>query len=302
MNEEYPSVLKKIEVTSVLNKQKKRDDWFLCDYSVNPYYGCSFNCLYCYIRGSKYGSNMHETLALKSNAREVLDKQLKRRAKKGEFGIIALASATDPYLPINEGLALIRDLLKIILRYRFPVEIGTKSALVLRDLDILKKIDENAILPEDLHKKLQRGALITTSIATLDNKLAQMLEPGAASPSERLETIRECKKNGFLTGVNYIPVLPFLSDSEEDLDRMIGSAKEYGADFVFVGGLTLFGNGPSDCKTLYYQFLENHYPELIPKYKRLYRVFFYPHKEYIVKLTSTTLRLCTKHGIRNAIL
>jgi DNA repair photolyase len=134
--------MQKVKVKSVLNKQKKRDEWFLCDYSLNPYYGCSFNCLYCYIRGSKYGTTMTERFALKSNAREVLEKQLARRAKRGEYGIIAFASSTDPYLPLPEGLALTRDLLRIIRTYHFPVEISTKSTRVIRDLDVLKQIDE----------------------------------------------------------------------------------------------------------------------------------------------------------------
>ncbi len=294
-------MVKTVEGKSVLNKQKKRDEWFLCDYSINPYYGCGFNCIYCYIRGSKYGTNMSQTLALKSNARELLEKQLARRAKKGEYGIIALGSSTEAYLPVKEGLELTRDLLTIMLRYWFPVEIGTKSTLVLRDLDILKKIDEKAILPVDLRAKLQKGVIILFSISTLDEELARIVEPGAPRPQERLETMKECKDNGFLTGVNFIPVLPYLSDSEEELDTMIITAKEYGADFVFVGGLTLFGDGPSDCKTLYYNFLEKHYPELVPQYKSLYRVFFYPNKEYSDKLTKTVKRLCTKHGMRNSI-
>ena len=85
-----------IQVKSILNKHKNRDDRFLDDYSVNPYSGCSFNCIYCYIRGSKYGENMAKTLSAKINAPEVLEKQLKRREKKGEYGIIAISTSTEP--------------------------------------------------------------------------------------------------------------------------------------------------------------------------------------------------------------
>jgi len=74
--------------------------------------------------------------------------------------------------------------------------------------------------------------------------------------------------------------LPFLSDSEEQVEETIKTVKEYGADFIFVGGLTLFGKGPADCKALYYKFLEKYHPELVPKYKSLYRIFFAPSKEY----------------------
>lgn len=82
--------MRKIEVKSVLNRHRRRDEWFLDDYSVNPYLGCSFNCIYCYIKGSKYGENMEKTLCAKINAPQVLEKQLKRRAEKGEYGIILI--------------------------------------------------------------------------------------------------------------------------------------------------------------------------------------------------------------------
>lgn len=295
-------MVNEIQVKSILNKHKKRDDWFLDDYSVNPYEGCSFNCIYCYTRGSKYGENMAKSLSAKTNAPEILEKQLSRRVKKGEYGIIAFSSSTEPYMPIEEKLKLTRRLLEIILKYRFPVHVLTKSKLVLRDLDLLKEIDKSAILPTDLKPKLNRGTIISFSISTLDEKLAKILEPGAPKPKERLETMQKCEEEGFLTGVCFIPVLPYLSDTEEQLDEMIKTAEEYGADFCLVGALTLFGNGPADCKTLYYKFLEKRYPELIPKYKSLFRIFFQPSKEYQKELEGNAKRLCEKYGIKNRII
>jgi len=299
---EIGKMVNEIQVKSILNKHKRRDDWFLDDYSVNPYSGCLFNCVYCYIRGSKYGENMAETLSVKTNAPELLEKQLSRRAKKGEYGIIALSSSTEPYMPAEEKLKLTRKLLEIILKYRFPVEIGTKSKLVLRDLDLLKEIDKNAILSEDLKPKLKHGTIISFSISTLDKELAKILEPGAPEPIDRLETMKKCKEEGFFTGICFIPVLPFLSDSEEQLEKTIKTAKEYGADFIFVGGLTLFGKGPADCKTFYYNFLEKYYPNLVPKYKSLYRIFFAPSKDYQKELEERSKRLYDKYGIKNRII
>ncbi len=294
-------MVNEIRVKSILNKHKKRDDWFLDDYSVNPYSGCSFNCIYCYVKGSKYGENMANTFSVKINAPEILEKQLLRRAKKQEYGIIALSTATEPYMPIEEKLKLTRKLLKIILKYRFPVEIATKSKLVLRDLDILKQIDKNAILPQDLKHRLKHGVIISFSISTLDEGLARILEPGAPKPIDRLETMKKCKEEGFFTGVCFIPVLPFLSDSKEEIEETIRTVKEYGADFIFVGGLTLFGNGPSDCKTLYYKFLEKHYPDLVPKYKDLYKGSWAPSKQYQKQIQEKSKKLCEKYGIKNRI-
>src|SRR5262245_4629458 len=103
-----------IQVKSILNKKKFRDSWFLDEYTLNPYSGCSFNCLFCYIRGSKYGEHMEHKMAYKSNSSELLEKQLKLRAKKGQYGIIVLSSSTDPYLHLESELKLTRELLQII--------------------------------------------------------------------------------------------------------------------------------------------------------------------------------------------
>src|SRR6478736_1588868 len=176
------------QVKSVLNKTKKRDTWFLDDYTINPYSGCSFNCHYCYIRGSKYGLHMEEKLAVKENAVEVLEKQLQSRAKKSQYGIIVLASATEPYLQFEKELGLTRKILELILKYRFPVHIITKSDLVTRDFDLLKQIDQTAILPPDLEGKLCHKALITFSFSTVDDGIGKIVEPGATPPSARLET------------------------------------------------------------------------------------------------------------------
>jgi len=295
-------MVNEIQVKSILNKHKKRDDWFLDDYSVNPYEGCSFNCIYCYIRGSKYGENMAKTLSVKVNSSELLEKQLSRRARKGGYGIITFSSSTEPYMPIEEKLKLTRKLLEIILKYKFPVHVLTKSKLVLRDLDLMKEIDKNAVLPSDLKPKLKYGAIISFSVSTLDEKLAKILEPGAPAPKERLETMKKCKEEGFLAGVCYIPVLPFISDTEEQLDEMIKTAKDYGADYVLVGALTLFGNGPADCKTLYYKFLERYFPELVPKYKSLFKIFFQPTKEYQGKLQERSSKICSKYKIKHRII
>lgn len=295
-------MVNQVQVRSILNKHKNRDAWFLDDYSINPYYGCSFNCIYCYTKGSKYGEHIMKGLSAKINAPTILEKQLKRRSRKGEYGIIALSTSTEAYMQIEEKLNLTRSILKIILRYRFPVHILTKSKLVLRDMDILKKIDENARLPKDLEQKLDHGAIISFSISTLDEKLAKILEPGAPKPTERLETMKKFKEAGFLTGVCFIPVLPFLSDSEEQLDEMIKTAAEYGVDFCLIGALTLFGSGPRDCKTLYYRFLEEYYPELVPKYKKLYGNFWAPSNQYQKRLEEISRRLCEKHGVKNRII
>ncbi len=290
-------MVQEITVKSILNKHKRRDEWFLDDYSVNPYSGCSFNCLYCYSRGSKYGKNRTKGILAKTNAPELLERQLSRRASRAEYGIIAISTSTEPYMPVEEKLQLTKKVLQVCLRYRFPVHILTKSTLVERDLELLKEIDRKAILPDDLKTKLSHGVLISFSFSTLDEQLARRLEPGAPGPVERLKTLKRCKQQGLKAGVCYIPVLPFISDTEQDLQRMINTAASYGADYCLVGALTLFGKGTEGSKYLYYRFLERHYPTLVPKYRKLYRVFSSPQKQYQKRLEDSANTLCQRYGI-----
>ena len=295
-------MLNEIKVTSILNKHKKRDDWFLGNYTLNPYAGCPFNCIYCYTRGSKYGGDHGSEVALKENAVFMLKRQLKNRIKMGERGFIVLGSAAEAYPPIERNLRATREILFLIKRYKFPVHICTKSNLILRDLDILKEINRDAILPDDLKEKLGRGVLISFSLSTLNEELASILEPRAPSPMERLETMKKCSDMGFKVGVINMPVLPFLSDSNNDLEAMIKAAKIHGAEYIIFSGLTLYGDGPEDCKTLYYQFLENHFPQMVPEYKKLFSGSFAPSKHYQMDLARRYREISAKYGVKNRII
>lgn len=290
------------EVKSVLNKHKKRDSWFLDDYSVNPYEGCGFNCSYCYIRGSKYGENLAEKITVKQNAAEILDKQLANRAKKNQFGFIAVGSATDAYMQAEKDLLQTRQLLEIILKHRFPVFISTKSTLITRDIDLLNEIDKAAIRPPDFPSSFHHGVILSFSLSTLDEKIARQIESGAPKPIERLNTLQACKQHGLLVGMNVIPLLPFISDTNEELEKIIATAKKYGADFMLAGGLTLFGENPGDSKTLYYRFLQRNYPELLSKYETMFGNKYYQPWHYHDELKKKASRLCNQYGIRTTIL
>ncbi len=295
-------MIREIVIKSVLNKKKHRDSWFLDDYTLNPYEGCSFNCQYCYIRGSKYGENMEEGLAAKINAPEVLDRQLLFRTKKEQYGIIALASATDPYIRAEDRFMLTRSCLEMILKHRFPVMMITKSTGILRDIELLREIDREALHAADLRDKLTRGVFVSFSLSSLDKTISDTLEPGAPGPVERLETMRKCREAGLTVGVNCIPLLPFISDSDQQMEQMVEAAKDHGADYIFIGGLTLFGSDPASSKVLYHKFLERKYPALIPEYEKLYNGFYGPARQYLAALDKRAERICAKYKIRRTIL
>ncbi len=284
-----------VRVKSVLNKHRRRDSWFLDDYSVNPYYGCQFSCIYCYIRGGKYTRKPNE-LAAKINAPEVLDRQLRRRASRKEYGFIALGTSTEPYMKVERELEITRKVLGVISHYRFPAHVLTKSTLVTRDSDLLLEVADRALLPTDLKGRVS-GALVTISMSTVDEELAKFLEPGAPPPSERFEALERLREEGIEVGVAFIPVIPFLSDGEDELRRAIREAKDRGANYVFVGALTLSG----DLKRSFLRALEVRFPELVGEYRKIFRGG-YPSREYQDGLHSTAMTICMDEGVRLRIL
>lgn len=295
-------MIRTITAKSILNKTKSRDPWFLDDYTLNPYSGCSFNCLYCYIRGSKYGINMEEKLSVKSNAVELLERQLSARARKKQYGIIVLSSATDPYLQIEKTEQLTRSLLEVILHYRFPVHVITKSDMVSRDFDLLKDINKTAILPEDLRDKLPYGAFITFSFSTITDSIAHIFEPGATPPSVRLDTLRLAGQKGIYSGVSLMPLLPYITDTGAHLEEMFQAFKTAGAAYIFPATLTLFGSGPFDSKTLVLRAVEKHYPHLLEKYHRLFAEGSQMPSYYRKAFSKKTEELCRQYQIRNNLL
>lgn len=285
----------------ILNKSKKRDSWFLTDYTLNLYSGCSFNCQFCYIRGSRYGQHMERSLSVKANAIELLDKELATRARKGEYGIIALSSATDPYLQAEAELQQTRKALEVILKHRFPLHMLTRSDLIERDFDLLLEIDRKAILPSDLDTRLGRGVIVSFSFSSVDDRVSKIFEPGATLPSTRLQALERTVTSGFLTGVSMMPLLPWISDTTESLHSMLQAFKAAGADFVLPASLTLHGTSTSDSKPLVFRAIEKHYPQLLDKYKGYFENSDYMPAYYTRALHERMKELSLHYQIRLAI-
>lgn len=295
-------MLKEIEAKTILNKTKRRDPWFLDDYTLNLYSGCSFNCLFCYIRGSKYGEQMERKMSVKVNAIDLLDKQLALRAKKGQYGIIVLSSATDPYLQAEAELKMTRQALEVILKHKFPVHIITRSDLIVRDLDLLQAIDKQAILPQELETSLARGVIVSFSFSTLDDAIARVFEPGATAPSARLEAMRSVKAAGLLTGVSMMPLLPWISDNTASLNTMLKAFADACVDYVLPATLTLYGTGISDSKTLVLRAVERHYPEFLEKYQAYFNTENSLPRYYQDAFKKRVEELLVQYGLRQAII
>jgi len=244
---------------------------------------------------------MEEKLSVKVNAPELLEKVLTLRSKKGQHGIIVLSSSTDPYLQIEKDYLLTRQLLELILKYRFPVHIITKSDLVIRDFDLLREIDKQAILPPDLQGKLAHKVFITFSFSTLDDKIGKLFEPGATPPSQRLLTLRRVLQEGFHSGVSLMPLLPYISDTQEVLDKMFEVFKQAGAHYIFPASITLFGYGPADSKTLVFEAVRKYDPSLLEKYKVLFAGGSQVPYNYSKELERRTTLLSEKYGLKNRL-
>lgn len=245
---------------------------------------------------------MEDGLAVKENALAVLEKQLQLRARKNQYGIVAVGSATDAYIHHEKEWRMTEGILRLLLKYRFPVFISTKCNLIVRDIPLLKEIDRAAVLPEDLKHRIKRGVILSVSVSGMDERVSAMLEPGAIPPLQRMQLVKQLKEQGFLTGVNAIPLLPYISDTAQAMEAVISSAKEHEADYILAGGLTLFGNNAADSKTLYYRFLEKYNPSLIAAYDKLYGNYFYTPRQYQLDLKERADTLCRKYNIRNSII
>ena len=245
---------------------------------------------------------MEEKLSVKINAIDLLEKQLANRAKKGQHGIIVLSSATEPYLQVEKDLQVTRKMLEIILHYKFPVHIITKSDLVLRDTDLLQKINRDAILAIDLQAHLSQKAFITFSFSALADSITRIFDPGATPPSARLDAMKKILSSGFHSGVSLMPLIPYISDTDEQLDAMFQAFKETGAHYIFPASLTLFGSGPYDSKTLMLRAIEKSYPTLMEKYRKLFSFGFQPPPWYRNSLQKKFERLSNAYGFKTKLM
>jgi DNA repair photolyase len=227
------------------------------DRSINPYRGCEHGCVYCYARpshnylGYSSGLDFETRLFVKHDAAELLTAELSRPGYRP--APLALGSNTDPYQPIERRLQVTRRILEVLAATRHPVSIVTKSAAVLRDLDLLVPMARQGL------------AQVAISVTTLDRSLTRKLEPRAASPHRRLATIRELSTAGVPVGLSLAPVIPGLTDHE--IERIIEAAAGAGAGCASWILLRL----PYDVKELFEGWLEAHYPDRKAKVLSLVR-------------------------------
>jgi DNA repair photolyase len=252
--------IKEINAKSILRKQKKIESWFLTSYGMNLYRGCEHNCVYCDGRSEKYqvDGEFGCEVTVKTNAIDLLHRELDPTRKRTPFkgGYVGLGGGVgDSYQPVEKKYKLSRKALQLIHHYNLPVHILTKSTLVKRDIDIIKKINE------------KKRAIVSFSFSSANDRISSVFEPGVPPPSQRLETIDFFKKQGIACGMYLMPVIPFITDKPDIMEDTIKKAKNHGVDFIIFSGMTLKDGSQKDY---FMNVLKKKYPDLVVDYNHIY--------------------------------
>ena len=230
---------------SIITRNKSPDISF--DQSINPYRGCEHGCIYCYARpshcylGHSAGLDFETKLYAKTNAAELLEQELSRKSYTP--AVIALGTNTDPYQPIERERRITRSILEVLERTGHPVGIVTKSALVIRDIDILSRMAARGL------------AKVALSVTTLDRRIARAMEPRATTPAKRLEAVRALSNAGVPVSVMVAPIVPGLTDSE--IERILEAARDAGATEAGYVLLRL----PLELKDVFREWLQDAFPD-----------------------------------------
>nr|WP_245290874.1 PA0069 family radical SAM protein [Methyloligella halotolerans] len=247
--------VQEIRAKAIITRNESPDIGF--DRSINPYRGCEHGCVYCFARpthafmGLSPGLDFETRLFAKVNAAEQLKRELAH--PKYKPATIAIGTNTDPYQPIDRQYGLMRDILQVLDEANHPVAIVTKSSLVLRDIDILSSMAKRGL------------AKVALSVTTLDRKLSRAMEPRAAAPEKRLETVAALTEAGIPTSVMVAPIMPGLTDME--MERILERASVAGAKEAGYVLLRL----PLEIADLFTEWLEANCPDRAAKVLSLMR-------------------------------
>lgn len=243
---------RELKAKTILHYHKQK---FATHWDANIYRGCGHKCRYCFAQYShKYlEKNFFDDIFAKINASELLKKELGKKSWKG--CPVNVCGVSDCYQPAERKYRIMPGVIKSFIETKNPLLITTKSTLILRDLDLLKEL-----------KKVAEVSILI-SVSTLDENIRRVTEPYAAPTIERIKMLKIFSDLGFNTGVLFMPIIPYITDGDENLDELFKLIKENNLGFVITGTLHLRGN----TKKVFYTFLEKHFPGLLSKYKELYK-------------------------------
>lgn len=248
---------------------------------MNVYRGCTHGCIYCDARSDCYNFNHDfEDIEVKENAPELLEKALRAKRRRCMIGTGAMC---DPYLHVERELEITRRCLEIVDKYGFGVTLLTKSDLIMRDIDLIEKINSSA------------KAVVQMTLTTADEELCRIVEPNVCTTARRLKVLLEMKKRGIPTVIWLTPLLPYINDTAENVRGIIEMGAEAG-----VRGIITFGMGltlRSGDREHYYAQLDRHFPGLKQRYIREFGDSYEIPCPNGRALWETFVRECDKYGI-----
>lgn len=250
-------------------------------YGMNIYRGCTHGCIYCDSRSRCYQfTHPFEDIEVKQNAPNLLEKALKSKRKKCMIGT---GTMSDPYMHCEENLRLTRKCLEIILENDFGVAIQTKSDRILRDIDLLAKINRSA------------KCVVQMTLTTYDDDLCRILEPNVCITKRRIEVLEEMRKNGIPTIVWLTPILPFINDTEDNITAILNECARVG-----VKGIINFGMGLTlreGDREYYYAALDRHFPRMKEQYIKQYGNAYELPSPNAKELMGLLQRICKEKGM-----
>ncbi len=268
-----------ISAKSIISGYRENNDWFGINYNMNIYKGCSHGCIYCDSRSECYGIEDFDIVRAKENSSDIIRRELKSKRKKGVVGTGAMS---DPYNPFEKKLALTRNALEIIDSNGFGASIATKSDLITRDIDILKRIKKHS------------PVLCKITITTADDNLCEIIEPNVIVTSKRFGAIKKLSQEGIYTGILLMPILPFINDTEENIINIVRLAKENGAKFIFpTFGVTLRSNQ----REHFFNMLDKSFPRIKERYIKSFGNNYMCNSHNARSLYNTFAKECNRLGL-----
>jgi len=277
-------VIKEILAKTLVSRVRGLDTYFGLDYGMNLYRGCQHRCIYCDSRSLCYEiDGFDREVLVKANAIELLEAELRRKRKRG---IIGTGSMNDPYMPLEKDVRLTRRALETIAAYRFGVHVVTKSDLVVRDIDILRKIGRAA------------SAAVSLTITTIDDRLSSRIEPGAPVSSARFAALRALAEAGIETRIALMPILPFIEDTWENVSAIVEEGHRCGVRAI----VPWFGMSMRDRqRALFYGRLDELFPGLRARYEERFGEDYMCPSPSAEELFKRFVALCSDLGIATSV-
>ncbi len=268
----------------VINADHVNWDYLAFEYVMNIYWGCSHGCIYCYARSDYYdkignlGGNF-DCVRAKRDALRIIRDDLRRKVKTG---VVFTGGMSDPYNPMEGELKLTRNALELINAFEFGASIITKSDMVVRDTDILLDIKKHS------------PASVNFSITCSDDEQGLRLEPFVATSTKRFEAIKHLAQNGIHTGVLIDPLVPYITDTKENVVELVKKAKYYGASYIYLSTQVTMSQGQREY---FYMEAEKHYPGIADTYSERYKEYYYCRSPHAKRLIQIFAEECQKQNI-----